>query len=195
MRKIISALVFLVLLSSQSFGQSRNGLKLSNAALILTKSKVTYDPKYVSIPYPNGDVSANTGVCTDVIVRAYRKSLNIDLQKDVHEDMKANFKLYPKYWGRTKTDSNIDHRRVYNLMIFFERKGLIKPSTLNAKDYKPGDVVCWNLRGSMAHIGLVVDKKSADGKRYLIVHNVGAGQVLADVLFAWKIIGHYSYKI
>lgn len=195
MHKIIATPIFIVIFCLQGFGQSTKALKLSNAAIILTKSRVIYDPKYVSMPYPNGDVSANTGVCTDVIVRAYRNSLKIDLQKDVHEDMKANFKLYPKFWGRTKTDSNIDHRRVYNLMVFFTRKGTVKPSTLNAKDYKPGDIVCWNLRGSMAHIGLVVNKKSGDGKRYLIVHNVGAGQVIEDVLFAWKIIGHYSYKI
>lgn len=177
------------------FGQSPKALKLSDAALALTKQKVTYDPAYFSMPYPNGDVPANKGVCTDVVIRAYRTGLSIDLQKDVHEDMKPNFKLYPKDWGRKTTDRNIDHRRVYNLLVFFKRKGTIKPMTTNAADYKPGDIVCWNLSGNISHIGVVVNKKSADGKRFLVVHNIGAGQVMEDVLFSWKIIGHYTYKV
>lgn len=168
-------------------------LNLSQAALELTKQKVTYDPSYFSIPYPNGDVPANKGVCTDVIIRAYRK-MGVDLQKEVHEDMKAHFKWYPKIWGLKKPDKNIDHRRVPNLMTYFERQGADKPITNNAKDYIPGDVVCWNLSGAITHIGIVVNKKSNDGKRYLIVHNIGAGQVLEDCLFDFKIIGHYRFK-
>ncbi|WP_298480788.1 DUF1287 domain-containing protein [uncultured Maribacter sp.] len=167
---------------------------LSNYALELTKQQVTYDPSYFSIEYPNGDVPSDKGVCTDVIIRAYRKA-NIDLQKNVHEDMKANFKVYPKIWGLKRTDKNIDHRRVPNLMTYFTRQGAEKPITQNAKDYLPGDVVCWNLRGAITHIGIVVDKKSKDGKRNLIVHNIGAGQVVEDCLFDFKIIGHYRYKI
>lgn len=190
--------IFLLLLcsvfSQLSFAQSATALKLSDAAISLTKDKVVYDPAYFRIAYPNGDVPADKGVCTDVVIRAYRK-LGTDLQKEVHEDMKANFKLYPKNWGMKTTDRNIDHRRVYNLMVFFKRKGSVKPMTKNAEDYKPGDIVCWNLSGGMSHIGLVINKKSADGKRYLIVHNIGAGQVIEDVLFAWKIIGHYTYKV
>ncbi|RYF98423.1 MAG: DUF1287 domain-containing protein [Chitinophagaceae bacterium] len=190
--------IFLLLLcsvfSQLSFAQSATALKLSDAAISLTKDKVVYDPAYFRIAYPNGDVPADKGVCTDVVIRAYRK-LGTDLQKEVHEDMKANFKLYPKNWGMKTTDRNIDHRRVYNLMVFFKRKGSVKPMTKNAEDYKPGDIVCWNLSGGMSHIGLVINKKSADGKRYLIVHNIGAGQVVEDVLFAWKIIGHYTYKL
>ncbi len=162
-------------------------LNLSEAALELTKQKVTYDPSYFSIPYPNGDVPATKGVCTDVIIRAYRK-MGVDLQKEVHEDMKAHFKWYPKIWGLKTPDKNIDHRRVPNLMTYFERQGADKPITHNAEDYIPGDVVCWNLSGAITHIGIVVNKKSNDGKRYLIVHNIGAGQVLEDCLFDFKII-------
>lgn len=192
-KKLIVFWIFLWI-AFQSFGQSQQALKLSDAALALTKQKVVYDPAYFKIPYPNGDVPTGKGVCTDVVIRAYR-ALGIDLQKNVHEDMNQNFKLYPKDWGRKTTDSNIDHRRVYNLMVFFKRKGVVKPTTKNVADYQPGDIVCWNLSGNISHIGLVVNKKSADGKRYLIVHNIGGGQVLEDVIFAWKIIGHYQYKV
>ena len=167
--------------------------KLSDAALELTRQKVTYDPSYFSIGYPNGDVPAGKGVCTDVVIRAYR-ALNIDLQKEVHEDMKSHFGEYPNIWGMTTTDTNIDHRRVPNLMKFFERKGTVKPISQKAEDYQPGDIVCWNLGGAITHIGLVVNRKSIDKQRYLIVHNIGGGQVLADCLFDYKIIGHYSYR-
>ncbi len=167
-------------------------LNLSKAALELTNQKVIYDPSYFSIDYPNGDVPRDKGVCTDVVIRAYRK-LGIDLQKEVHEDMRANFNIYPKIWGLKTTDKNIDHRRVPNLMTYFKRQGAEKPITQNANDYFPGDVVCWNLRGAITHIGIVVNKKSKDGKRNLIVHNIGTGQVLEDCLFDFKIIGHYRF--
>lgn len=166
--------------------------KLSNCAIELTKQQVTYDPSYFSIDYPNGDVPSDKGVCTDVVIRAYRK-LGIDLQKEVHEDMKMNFALYPKIWGLKTTDKNIDHRRVPNLMVFFKRKGEEKSISENSKDYLPGDIVCWNLGGGVTHIGLVVNIKSIDGNRYQIVHNIGSGQVLQDCLFDYKIIGHYRY--
>ena len=179
----------------QCYAQSQNAMQLSKAALMLTNQKVTYDPAYVSLPYPNGDVQVNKGVCTDVVIRAYRNALSIDLQQEVHEDMKLNFNLYPKNWGRKSTDRNIDHRRVYNLMVFFKRKGIEKIITSDPENFKPGDLVCWILPKNLSHIGIVIDRKSEDGKRYLIVHNVGAGQVVEDVLFAWKIIGHYRYKV
>ena len=169
-------------------------IDLSECALELTKQNVTYDPSYFSINYPNGDVPSDKGVCTDVVIRAYRK-IGIDLQKEVHEDMKANFSAYPKIWGLKSTDKNIDHRRVPNLMTYFKRNGAEKPISENSTDYKPGDIVCWNLGGAITHIGIVVDKKSKDGKRNLIVHNIGGGQVLEDCLFDFKIIGHYRYKI
>ena len=168
-------------------------LNLSDSALELTKQKVVYDSSYFSIDYPNGDVPSDKGVCTDVVIRAYRK-IGVDLQKEVHEDMKANFSKYPKIWGLKKTDKNIDHRRVPNLMTYFKRKGAEKSISKEAKDYLPGDVVCWNLGGAITHIGIVVKKKSKDGKRNLIVHNIGGGQVLEDCLFNFKIIGHYRYK-
>ncbi len=176
---------------SNVFAQATND-KLSTAALELTKQDVLYDPTYFSIPYPNGGVPSDKGVCTDVVVRACRK-LGIDLQKEVHEDMKANFNMYPKIWGLKGTDTNIDHRRVPNLMTYFKRKGAEKPITNIANDYLPGDIVCWNLYGAVTHIGIVVNKKSTDGKRYKIVHNIGGGQVLEDCLFSYKIIGHYRY--
>lgn len=167
--------------------------KLSNAAIGLTKSKVTYDGRYLSIPYPNGDVPATQGVCTDVIIRAYRK-LGIDLQKEVHEDMKSNFSKYPKTWGLKKTDTNIDHRRVPNLETFFTRKGQKLVFTTNASEYKTGDLVTWMVNDKLPHIGIVTHLKSSDGKRPLMVHNIGSGQVLEDCLFSYKIVGHYRYK-
>lgn len=184
--------VILVAITCSAFAQNDFARKLSDAALSLTDQKVEYDPQYFSIPYPNGDVPAGKGVCTDVVIRAYRK-VGIDLQKEVHEDMKANFELYPKNWGLKTTDKNIDHRRVPNLMKFFSRLGTVKRITANPDDYKPGDIVAWNLTGAVTHIGIVVNKKSPDGKRYMIVHNIGMGQVMDDVLFAYTIIGHYSY--
>ena len=167
--------------------------KLSDAALSLTKDKVTYDPAYYSIKYPNGDVAPDKGVCTDVIIRAYRK-LGIDLQKEVHEDMKKNFSKYPKKFGLKKPDTNIDHRRVPNLMVFFAKFGKSKSIETKPELYAPGDIVTWLLPGNLTHIGIVVNKKSADGKRYLIVHNIGAGQVIEDCLFKFTITGHYQYS-
>ncbi|MDC9723147.1 MAG: DUF1287 domain-containing protein [Urechidicola sp.] len=190
-----SILIILFLAINLCFAQTNTEqIELSDGALELTKQKVTYDPSYFSIDYPNGDVPSGKGVCTDVVIRAYRK-IGIDLQKEVHIDMKSGFSSYPKIWGLKATDSNIDHRRVPNLMTFFKRKGAEKPISENAKDYIPGDIVCWNLGGAITHIGIVVDKKSKDGERYLIVHNIGGGQVLEDCLFDFTIIGHYRYKI
>jgi uncharacterized protein len=155
---------------------------------------VRYNPAYVSIPYPGGDVPANTGVCTDEIVRIYR-AVGVDLQKEVHEDMQANFWSYPNHvrWMLFHTDTNIDHRRVPNLMVFFSRKGEQLPTTTNPADYFPGDLVTWDLGGNVPHIGMVVDKKSALSGRYMIVHNIGEGPKMEDVLFNWKITGHYRY--
>lgn len=191
MKKILFAILIVFTLSS-AFSQKTFYEKLADSTLTLTKQKVKYDPTYFKLKYPNGDVPADRGVCTDVVIRAYRK-MGIDLQKEVHEDMKANFAKYPRTWGMQSTDANIDHRRVPNLMTFFSRKGIVKSISTNATDYLPGDIVCWNLGGAVTHIGIVVNKKSADGKRYLMVHNIGAGQVLEDCLFSYKIIGHYQY--
>ena len=192
MKKYYLVILILFINISINKAQSDFDKKLSSAAIELCKDDVRYDPTYYTIKYPNGDVPKGSGVCTDVIIRAYRK-LGIDLQKEVHEDMKANFALYPKNWGLKHTDKNIDHRRVPNLMVFFIRYGKVKPLSATPDDYKAGDIVCWNLGGGITHIGIVTDKKSRDGKRNLIVHNIGNGQVMEDMLFDYKIIGHYSY--
>jgi len=193
MKRIIFIIVGLLAINL-TFGQTDFFTQLADSALTLTKQQVRYEPAYVQIPYPNGDVPANTGVCTDVVIRAYRK-LGIDLQKEVHEDMKANFDKYPKKWGLSRPDSNIDHRRVPNLMVFFARFGTVKKISQNPSDYQPGDIVCWDLNGrGLTHIGIVSKKKSGDGKRNLIIHNIGGGQVLEDCIFDWKVIGHYSYE-
>ncbi len=183
MRKAFLIIIFFSL--NLCFSQTE--INLSDSALELTKQNVTYDPSYFSIDYPNGDIPSDKGVCTDVVIRAYRK-IGIDLQKEIHEDMVVNFDAYPKTWGLKTTDKNIDHRRVLNLMTYFKRKGAEKPISDKAEDYLPGDIVCWNLGGAITHIGIVVDIKSQDKKRNLIVHNIGGGQVLADCLFDYKII-------
>jgi len=164
------------------------------AAIERTHHVVRYDPAYVRIAYPGGDVPSTTGVCTDEVIRAYR-AVGIDLQKEVHEDMAVNFGLYPGRWRwlRKAPDSNIDHRRVPNLMVFFSRKGEALPITNRADDYSPGDLVTWDLGGGLTHIGMVVDKKGLLSRRYMIVHNIGQGPKMEDVLFDWKITGHYRY--
>ncbi len=191
-RPLLFILIFLSTLSI-AVGQNSFYVRLSDSALTLTKQVVRYDPSYFQIGYPNGDVPSDRGVCTDVVIRTYRK-MGIDLQKEVHEDMTAHFALYPKIWGLPRPDKNIDHRRVPNLMTFFTRHGTVKPITAMAKDYLPGDIVCWNLGGSVTHIGIVSNIRSTDGQRYLLVHNIGNGQVLEDCLFDFKIIGHYRYE-
>jgi uncharacterized protein len=168
--------------------------KLVAAAAERTQHVVRYDSAYVKIPYPGGDVPADTGVCTDEVIRAYR-AVGVDLQKEVHEDMEQNFSAYPRKWRwlTVRTDTNIDHRRVPNLMVFFSRKGEALPITQRGEDYAPGDLVTWDLGGNVPHIGMVVDQKSAASSRYLIVHNIGQGPKAEDVLFNWKITGHYRY--
>lgn len=168
--------------------------KLSAAAIERTHHSVRYVSAYVHIPYPGGDVPADTGVCTDEIIRSYR-ALGIDLQKEVHEDMLKNFSKYPNQqrWRLDHADANIDHRRVPNLMVFFQRKGETLPITSSALDYSPGDLVTWDLGGGVTHIGIVVDQRSRWSQRYMIVHNIGAGPRMEDVLFNWKITGHYRY--
>lgn len=189
-----NAVLFLLLIFSVVASKADNpkGKRLAFAAESLTAQHVVYDPAYFTIPYPNGDVPAGKGVCTDVVIRAYRK-LGIDLQKLVHEDMQQNFKLYPKKWGLKTTDKNIDHRRVPNLMVFFARHGLEIPITNIGMDYLPGDIVCWDLGNKVTHIGIVSNRLTADKKRYHMVHNIGAGQVLEDCLFRYQVIGHYQY--
>jgi uncharacterized protein YijF (DUF1287 family) len=168
--------------------------KLVAAAIERTNHSVKYVSAYVRLDYPGGDVPAGTGVCSDEIIRAYR-AFGVDLQKEVHEDMLKNWPDYPARtkWHQAHPDSNIDHRRVPNLMVFFARKGESLPISLRAKDYSPGDIVTWDLGGNVPHIGMVVNVKSPENGRPLIVHNIGQGPKMEDVLFSWKITGHYRY--
>ena len=192
MKKLILILLFI-----STYAQTQinlEALKISEAAIQIIDPNIKYVPGWIDIPYPNGDVNPETGVCTDVVIRAFRK-LGYDLQEKIHIDMTNNFESYPNYWGNSKPDNNIDHRRVYNQMRFFKRMGYEIEISDIADDYLPGDVVAWNLGGNITHIGIVVNKKSNDGLRNMIVHNIGGGQVLEDVLFKYRIIGHYRFKL
>jgi len=164
------------------------------ALLERTTHNVTYDGSYRSIGYPGGDVPENVGVCTDVIIRSYRK-LGIDLQELVHEDMQNNFTLYPskRIWGLNKPDKNIDHRRVPNLQAYFERHANVLSKSNKVSDYKTGDIVTWMLPGNLPHIGMVINESSQDTGNPLIVHNIGRGPQKSDMLFDYKITGHYRF--
>ncbi|HEY0061173.1 MAG TPA: DUF1287 domain-containing protein [Telluria sp.] len=152
---------------------------------------VSYSPRYEKIAYPNGDVPAARGVCTDVVIRAYRK-LGLDLQSLLHEDMGKAWPAYPKLWQLKARDSNIDHRRVPNLQVFFKRQGSALPVTQKEGDYRPGDIVTWMLPGNLPHIGIVSDKRAWSGVP-MIIHNIGAGTREEDVLFAYPLTGHYRW--
>lgn len=164
--------------------------KLIAAALEQVTVTTEYDPAYVKLAYPNGDVPLKTGVCADVIVRAFRQ-VELDLQTALHEDMKRNFAKYPQKWGAKAPDTNIDQRRVPNLMTWFERQGKALPLSKAEKDYWPGDVVAWDLGSGLTHVGIVSDIKA--DRQYKIVHNIGSGAQVEDRLFEWKVIGHYRY--
>jgi uncharacterized protein YijF (DUF1287 family) len=168
--------------------------KFVAAAIERTTHSVKYVSAYVHLDYPGGDVPAGTGVCSDEIIRAYR-AVDVDLQKEVHEDMVKNWADYPPKakWRQIHPDSSIDHRRVPNLMTFFSRKGESLPISLHSENYSPGDIVTWDLGGDVPHIGIVVNVKSPESGRWLIVHNIGQGPKMEDVLFGWKITGHYRY--
>ena len=175
---------------SNSFGYA-----LSNAAIERTKQRVRYDGRYLKIGYPWGDVPKSIGVCTDVVIRSYRR-LGIDLQSEVHKDISKDFYAYPDLtkWGLEKPDPNIDHRRVYNLQAFFKRHKAELPRSRNPRDYKPGDLVTWMVGPTFPHIGVVVNKRSpSDPNRLMIAHNVGAGPVVEDILFRFPMTGHYRY--
>jgi hypothetical protein len=195
---IILAMAIIFTPLAQSFASSQTPNEKFVAALLAaaherTTHTVRYEPAYVRITYPNGDVPADTGVCTDEIIRIYR-AVGIDLQKLVHEDMQQNRAAYPRFGDYNGTDTNIDHRRVPNLMVFFARKGKSLPITNRIEDYSPGDLVTWDLGGNVPHIGILVDTKSPQSGRYMIVHNIGRGPKMEDVLFDWKITGHYEYR-
>ena len=164
---------------------------LTAAALERITHPVRYDGNYRSMAYPGGDVPAGVGVCTDVLIRSYR-ALGTDLQKVVHEDMQAAFSEYPSRWGLSAPDPNIDHRRVPNLETFFSRHGEVLPITGDPCNYQPGDLVSWMV-GTLPHIGIVVGVPSEDGERFQVVHNIGRGPELEDMLFDYPIVGHFRY--
>lgn len=189
----LKRLLSIALLFCMPYALGKSNLELAKQAEQLPRL-VVYDSSYRQIDYPNGDVPSHYGVCSDVVIRSYRK-LGIDLQKQLHEDIKKNFSQYPsqKMWGLRKPDTNIDHRRVPNLETFFARKGTVKPITVKGEDYLPGDIVSWRLDNGRPHIGIVTSIKASNSRYYLVMHNIGYGQVTEDVLFKWKIVGHYSY--
>lgn len=166
--------------------------QLVEAAKEQTKVTTGYDPAYVGITYPGGDVPPETGVCSDVIVRSFRKA-GLDLQKELHEDMGQAWAAYPRKWGASRPDANIDHRRVLNLTTWLDREKRTLPMSTNRDDYLPGDIVAWDIGSGLDHIGLVVNTWSEASQGYLIVHNIGLGARAEDVLFNWKITGHYRY--
>lgn len=198
MKKILGAVAIAIVAGTAAVAQQTptgaNAVqRLVAAALDRTHHQVTYNGAYRRIPYPGGDVPGNIGVCTDVVIRAYRAGLGVDLQKRVHEDMRRAFSRYPKTWGLSRPDPNIDHRRVPNLQVFLTRRGRALPVSSDPGDYRPGDLVTWMVNRTLPHIGIVTDRRSADRRRPLIVHNIGQGPRLEDMLFDYPITGHYRY--
>ena len=191
---MVRVLIIISLLTSQNVYALSFETEFVKSAIERTSFSVRYDGSYYSIEYPNGDIPENVGVCTDVVIRSYRK-IGTDLQKLVHEDIVANFEAYPskRIWGLSKPDKNIDHRRVPNLQFFFSRHGEVLPVSNNAEDYKPSNLVTWILPGNLPHIGIVTGQISKKTGNPLIVHNIGNGPQLEDILFKYKITGHYKY--
>lgn len=187
-------LLLVLAMAACSAAAFANPPELVSAAREQTRRAVIYDGSYTRIGYPMGDVQENRGVCTDVVVRAYR-AIGIDLQVLVHQDMRANFDRYPRLWGMSKPDSNIDHRRVPNLQKFLERQKAKVAETDSVTAYLPGDLVTWMLPGNLPHIGIVSDQLASNTNRPLIIHNIGAGAVEEDMLFAYQITGHYRYHV
>jgi uncharacterized protein YijF (DUF1287 family) len=189
MSLLLAATLLADILQADDFSQA-----IMNAAIERTRHQVRYDGAYYPIDYPNGDVPKDVGVCTDVIIRSYRV-LGVDLQRRVHEDMVAHFDAYPsrRIWGLEATDRNIDHRRVPNLKVFFQRQGVSLAVTQSIADYLAGDLVTWRLPGGLPHIGMVTNRRSVVTGNPLIVHNIGSGPRLEDRLFDYEITGHYRY--
>jgi uncharacterized protein YijF (DUF1287 family) len=185
--------IILLLLTPLAARAQETGAKIVTAARKQVGVTVWYDPAYVTLAYPGGDVPKERGVCTDVIIRAFRDSLSQDLQKLVHEDMRANFSAYPGNWGLSRPDKNIDHRRVPNLQAFFKRRGFSLPVTKDPADYQPGDIVTCTVPPNLPHVMIVGDKKTDKGVP-LMIHNIGAGTQEEDVLFEFPLTGHYRWK-
>jgi len=189
----VSSLFLFVLLPLSAQTPPSKGDRLASAAQEQVGVTVIYDPAYVKLAYPGGDVPMERGVCTDVVIRAFRKQ-GLDLQKSVHEDMSRNFSLYPKNWGLSSPDPNIDHRRVPNLRVYFTRQGWAVPVTKNADDYKTGDIVTWQLASGVPHIGIVAADRTEDSSRPLMIHNIGLGAQKEDFLFGATITAHFRPK-
>lgn len=191
MRAIITAIVLLLALPITARAErASSALDLVAAARAQVGVTLLYDPSYEQIAYPMGDVAPERGVCSDVVIRAFR-GVNIDLQQELHRDMTRHFAAYPKIWGLAKPDANIDHRRVPNLATWFSRQGYALPVGQNPTEYRPGDIVAWILQGGQPHIGIVSDRRSDDGVRPLVIHNIGWGAREEDVLFDYRITGHF----
>lgn len=189
------ALGVLVHLTGGAWAQTTSATgNTANRIVVAAESQIgvttVYDPSYQRLDYPNGDIDRSGGVCTDVVIRAFRDAFGFDLQQAVHQDMAAHFSAYPQNWGLTRTDRNIDHRRVLNLRRFFERQGIELPVTPNASSYKPGDIVSWDLGGGLTHIGVVSDDLTLTDIP-LIIHNIENGVKSEDILFEFTITGHF----
>lgn len=190
--RVIFALIAILAACAGASARAGTPSQIADAAIAQTKAPVVYDPSYRVIPYPMGDVPADRGVCSDVIIRALR-AVGVDLQRLVHEDMKANFAAYPKRWGLKRPDPNIDHRRAPNLETYLTRVGARLAVARDADGFEEGDIVTWNLRGEegdLPHIGIVTGRRSAAG-RPLVVHDIGAGPRLEDALYSWKLTGQF----
>lgn len=182
--------LILSLLSGPALAAASEPSRLTEAAREQVGVTVTYDPAYVELQFPGGDLPRDRGVCTDVVIRALRDGWGIDLQLAVNRDMKAEFAAYPALWGLSRPDRNIDHRRVPNLQVLLARVGAELPLEDAPTAWLPGDIVTWTLPGGLPHIGIVSDRRTADGTP-LILHNIGAGAQEEDILFAYPITGHY----
>lgn len=192
--KTFSRVFIAVIASARAFaeGESPAARFVASAHAQIGKT-LSYDPAYTSLEYPGGDVPVERGVCSDVVIRAFR-GMGLDLQKEVHEDMKRSFSLYPKNWSLRKPDANIDHRRVLNLMTFFKRRGKSVPATKDAADYLPGDLVTCIVPKNLPHIMIVSDQISPlDPARRLVIHNIGQGARAEDRLFEFELTGHYRW--
>ena len=173
---------------------NKYGDRLAAAALERTTIDVVYDAaEYNNIGYPNGDIPAGRGTCTDLIIRTYRV-LNIDLQQLIHEDMKAHFLRYPQLWDASQPDSDIDHRRVPNIKRFFERRGTVLEPSRDSADYTFGDIVIWRLPDGKAHIGIIVPGPDSHHDEKWVVHNIGKGPMWSDELLDYEITGHFRYQ-
>jgi uncharacterized protein YijF (DUF1287 family) len=192
----ITALLFILLLSAAHAQTDDRVDRRASALIAAARSQIgvtrVYDGAYARLAYPNGDVAPERGVCSDVVIRAYRQAFGHDLQQALHQDMKKSFSAYPRHWGLKTPDANIDHRRVPNLQTFFTRQGA-KLQSHAPKDYRPGDLVTQTVAERLPHILIVSDKRSKDGQRYLVIHNIGAGAQEEDRLFEFPITGHYRY--